>query len=141
MLSAKYQSAVSGFTCTWFAYCGLFSSLSRSAGITSPSNTSSAAPRSTWVTSSEICRPYFSTISSGYPSGCASAFQTLKYGLRTRTASLFGSYDFHMYGPVPGGTLLPVSFFDVLAGTTYANGSASLSRNSGSGAVRWIVSV
>ena len=54
---------------------------------------------------------------------------------------MFGSYDFHMYGPVPGGT----SFFrflgDVLPGTTYANGSASLSRNSGSEAVRWIVSV
>ncbi len=107
----------------------------------SPANTTSAWPFSTAVTSSETWRPYFSTILSGYPSGCASGFQTLKFGLRTSTASLFGSYDCHMYGPVPGGTSLPVSLGVVFPGTTYANGSASLSRNSGSGAVRWIVRV
>src|SRR6185437_8780092 len=99
-LSAKYQSAVSVFTCTWLAYFGLFSSDSRSDGIWSPSNTSLACPFSTWVISSETCRPYFSMIESGLPAGCASAFHTLKYGLRTRTASVFGLYDFHMYGPV-----------------------------------------
>ena len=46
-----------------------------------------------------------------------------------------------MYGPVPGGTLLPVTLSEVLPGTANANGSASLSRNSGSGLVRWMVSV
>src|SRR5690348_768056 len=116
-LSAKYQSAVSVFTCTWLAYLGAFSSDSRSEGIWSPSNTSLAWPFSTSVTSSETCRPYFSMISSGFPAGCASAFHTLKYGLRTRTASVFGLYDFHMYGPVPGGTLLPVIFIEVPDGT------------------------
>ena len=54
---------------------------------------------------------------------------------------MFGLYDFHMYGPVPGGTLLPVSLGDVLAGTANANGSASWSISSGSGAVRLSVSV
>src|SRR5260221_6712562 len=67
VFSAKYHSAVSGLMCTWFAYLGSFSSFSRSDGITSPSNTSSAAPFSTCVTSSEIGSPYFSTIVSGYP--------------------------------------------------------------------------
>ncbi len=118
VLSAKYQSAVSGFTCTWFLNCAPLSSLSRSGGMTSPSNTSSAWPFSTCVTSSEMGRPYFSTIEFGYPTGCAAALHTWKYGLRTSTAALFGSYDFHMYGPVPGGTLLPVSFSEVLPGTT-----------------------
>ena len=80
-------------------------------------------------------------ISLGLPAGWASLLHTLKYGLRTRTASLFGLYDFHMYGPVPGGTLLPVSFSEVLPGTTNANGSASWSISSASGAVRLIVSV
>src|SRR6266581_9085531 len=141
VFSAKYQSAVSVFTCTWPAYFVLLSWLSWSDGIWSPSNTSLALPFCTWVTSSETWSPYFSTISFGYPAGCACALQTWKYGLRTSTAEVFGLYDFHMYGPVPGGTLLPVSFLDVLAGTTYAKGSASLSRNSGSGAVRWIVRV
>src|SRR3954469_18936649 len=132
VLSAKYQSAVSAFTCVWSAYCVPIS-VRRSAGITSPANTTSALPFSTCVTSSVIGRPYFSTIWSGYPSGCASGFHTLKFGLRTSTASLFGSYDFHMYGPVPGGTSFFRFFGDVLPGTTYANGSPSLSRNSGSG--------
>src|SRR5579859_2402389 len=141
VFSAKYQSAVSVFTCTWLAYFGLLSWLSWSDGIWSPSNTSLALPFSTWVTSSETCNPYFSMISFGYPAGCAAALHTWKYGLRTSTASVFGLYDFHMYGPVPGGTLLPVSFIVVPAGTTSANGSASLSMNSGSGAVRWMVSV
>jgi hypothetical protein len=93
------------------------------------------------VTSSETCSPYFSTILFGYPAGCASAFHTWKYGLRTSTASVFGLYDFHMYGPVPGGTLFPVSFGEVPAGTAKANGSASWSISSGSGAVRLSVSV
>src|SRR5262245_23273943 len=107
----------------------------------SPSYTSLASPFSTWVTSSDTCSPYFSTILFGYPAGCACAFHTWKYGLRTSTAWLLGLYDCHMYGPVPGGTLLPVSFGDVLAGTAKANGSASWSISSGSGAVRLIVSV
>ena len=54
---------------------------------------------------------------------------------------MLGLYDFHMYGPVPGGTLLPVSFGEVPAGTAKANGSESWSISSGSGAVRLIVSV
>src|SRR5215472_5488766 len=107
----------------------------------SPSKTSLAWPFSTSVTSSETCSPYFSTILFGYPAGWASAFHTWKCGLRTSTAWVLGLYDFHMYGPVPGGTLLPVSFDDVLAGTTKANGTASWSISSGSGAVRLIVSV
>src|SRR5215469_1395116 len=107
----------------------------------SPSYTSLAWPFFTWVTSSETCSPYFSMISLGYPSGCAWAFHTWKYGLRTSTAWVLGLYDFHIYGPVPGGTLLPVSFSDVLAGTTKANGSDSWSISSGSGPVRFIVSV
>ena len=37
VFSAKYQSAVSVFTCTWLAYLGLFSWLSWSEGIWSPS--------------------------------------------------------------------------------------------------------
>ena len=78
MLRAKYQSAVSGFTCTRLEYFALFSSLSRSDGMTSPSNTSSAWLFSTAVTSSEIVWPYFSTILSGYPSGWASALHSLK---------------------------------------------------------------
>jgi hypothetical protein len=56
-------------------------------------------------------------ISLGLPAGCATLLQTLKYGLRTSTASVLGLYDFHMYGPVPGGTLFPVSLGDVFAGT------------------------
>src|SRR5215469_379005 len=107
----------------------------------SPSYTSLAWPFSTSVTSSETCSPYFSTISFWLPGGCAAAFQTWKCGLRTSTAWVLGLYDFHMYGPVPGGTLLPVSFIEVLAGTTKANGSESWSMSSGSGAVRLIVSV
>jgi hypothetical protein len=46
-----------------------------------------------------------------------------------------------MYGPVPGGTLLPVSFSEVPAGTAKANGSDSWSMSSASGAVRLMVSV
>ena len=138
---AKYQSAVSVFTCTWPAYFGLFSWLSWSDGIWSPSNTSLAWPFWTSLTSSETCRPYFSMISFGYPAGCACAFHTWKCGLRTSTAWVLGLYDFHMYGPVPGGTLLPVSLSGVLAGTAKANGSASWSISSGSGAVRLSVSV
>ena len=46
-----------------------------------------------------------------------------------------------MYGPVPGGTLLPVRCMEVPAGTANANGSASWSISSGSGADRLIVSV
>src|SRR5215469_9168998 len=102
----------------------------------SPSYTSLAWPFSTSVTSSETCSPYFSMISFGYPSGCAAEFQTWKYGLRTSTACVLGLYDFHMYGPVPGGTLLPVSFDEVFAGTAKANGRDSWSISSGSGAVR-----
>ena len=44
---------MSGFTCTCLAYFGLLSSLSRSDGITSPSNTSSAWPFWTAVTQVE----------------------------------------------------------------------------------------
>ena len=61
--------------------------------------------------------------------------------MRTSTAWVFGLYDFHMYGPVPGGTLLPVSFGDVLPGTANANGSESWSISSGSGPVRLSVRV
>ena len=45
------------------------------------------------------------------------------------------------YGPVPGGASSPVGRIGVSAGTTYANGIASLCRNSTSGRVRWIVIV
>ena len=65
VLRAKYQSAVSVFTCTWLAYFGLLSWLSWSDGIWSPSNTSLAWLFCTAVTSLETCRPYFSTISFG----------------------------------------------------------------------------
>ena len=65
MLSAKYQSAVSVFTCTWLAYFALLSWASWSDGIWSPSNTSLASPFCTSVTSSETSRPYFSMISFG----------------------------------------------------------------------------
>ncbi len=61
--------------------------------------------------------------------------------MRTSTAWELGLYDFHMYGPVPGGTLFPVSLGDVLAGTAKANGSESWSISSGSGVVRLSVSV
>ncbi len=57
------------FTCTWLVYFVLFSVLSWSDGIESPSNTSLASPFSTSVTSSETCSPYFSMISFGYPAG------------------------------------------------------------------------
>src|SRR5579875_687185 len=117
VLSAKYQSAVSVFTCTWPAYFGLLRVLRSSDGIWSPSKTSFACPFSTSVTSSETCSPYFSMISFGYSSGWSAAFQTWKYGLRTSTASVFGLYDFHMYGRVPDGTLLPMFFSGVFPGT------------------------
>src|SRR5436305_15215062 len=96
---AKYQSAVSVFTCTWLAYLGLFSWLSWSDGIWSPSKTSLAWPFCTARTSSETWSPNFSMISFGYPSGCACAFHTWKEGLRPSTAWGVGVYDFHLYGP------------------------------------------
>ena len=65
VLRAKYQSAVSVFTCTWLAYFGLLSWASWSDGIWSPSNTSLASPFCTAVTSLETSWPYFSMISFG----------------------------------------------------------------------------
>ena len=46
-----------------------------------------------------------------------------------------------MYGPVPGISLVPESFGGEFAGTMLACGTASLYLNSGSGAVRLIVTV
>src|SRR3981081_2592389 len=89
-LRAKYQSAVSVFTCTWLANFALLSWPSWLDGIESPSNTSLAWPFSTAVTSSETWAPYFSMIWFGSPAGWAVAFHTLKYGLRTSTAWVLG---------------------------------------------------
>src|SRR5438045_2384240 len=132
-----YQTAVSGFTCTWLAYFDE-SSGSRSAGIWS--KTQSAWPFSTSVTSASTVRPNFWTITSGFPCGCASFDHSLKYLLRTSLISLFGLYSEKTYGPVPGGGML-TSFSGVLGGRTNANGTPSLSRNSGSARTRWNASV
>src|SRR5438034_11333485 len=132
-----YQTAVNGFTCTWLAYCDE-SSGSRSAGIWS--NTQSAWPFSTSVTSASTVSPNFWMITSGLPLGWASFDHSLKYLLRTSLMSLLGLYSAKTYGPVPGGGIA-TSLFGVLGGSTNANGTPSLSRNSGSARVRWNVSV
>src|SRR4029077_3759118 len=46
-----------------------------------------------------------------------------------------------MYGPVAGSGFVPMSLFGADFGTASENGRATLSRNSGSGAVRWTVRV
>src|SRR5690348_12145779 len=112
------------------------SSFRRSAGI--GSKTQSAWLFSTAVTSASTESPNFCVITSGMPAGCAAEDQTLKYGLRTSLISLFGAYSVHLYGPVPGGGKLRF-FVGVDAGRMYANGTPSLSRNSGSPCVRWNV--
>src|SRR5215475_7835450 len=126
-----YQVAVSGFTCTRSAYLVLISP-SRSAG--GWSNIQSAVLFSTAVTCASGVYPNFWTIESGLPSGCASADHSLKCGLRTRTICLVGAYVFHMYGPVPAGGMFTLCG-GVLAGSMNANGTESLSRNSGSASV------
>jgi hypothetical protein len=78
-----------------------------------------------------VLSPNFSTIESGLESGCASAFQTLKYGLRTSVICLLGAYCVHLSGPVPGGGIATF-FVGVDFGRMNANGIASWSRNSGS---------
>src|SRR6266536_1087026 len=136
-LNAKYQTAVSGLTCTWSAYL-VEISLSRSDG--GVSNIQSAWPFSTWVTSASAERPNFWMITSGLPFGCASFDHSLKFVLRTSLISLFGLYSTHLYGPVPGGGIW-TSLFGVPVGRMNANGTASWSRNSGSPFVRWNVTV
>src|SRR5436305_1288214 len=130
--------AVCAFTCACEAYFVPIS-FSRSAG--GASAIQSAWPFSIWVTSSSTVRPKLNWIRLGLPSGWAAADHSWKYGLRTITATLLGLYVFHIYGPVPGMGVLPMSCGGVDAGTATANGSASLSMNSGSGAVRWKVTV
>src|SRR5206468_4503847 len=127
---------VSGLTCTRLEYFAELSSPSRSAG--GWSKIQSAWPFWTAVTSASTVRPNFSTIESGFPSGCASFDHSLKLGFRTSLICLFGAYCFHMYGPVPGGGM-STFFVGVEAGRMNAKGTASLSRNSGSAVVRWNV--
>jgi hypothetical protein len=79
-------------------------------------------------------------ITSGFPAGWASFDHTLKYGLRTSLICLVGAYWAHLYGPVPGGGM-STFLVGVPAGRMNANGTASLSRNSGSPCVRWNVTV
>src|ERR671931_1488926 len=114
------------------------SSLSRSAGCWS--KIQSAWLFSTCVTSDSTLRPNFSTIVSGLPSGCASFDHSLKNVFRTSFICLFGAYCTHLYGPVPGGGM-STFFGGVEAGRMNANGTPSLSRNSGSAVVRWKVTV
>src|SRR5262245_17317717 len=79
-------------------------------------------------------------ITSGLPFGCASFDHSLKYGLRTSLIALFGLYSTNLYGPVPAGGIC-TSLFGVPDGRMNANGTASLSRNSGSPRVRWKVTL
>src|SRR5262245_13235565 len=123
--------------CTWLVYFVLIS-VRRSDG--GGSNIQSAWPFSTAVTSASVLRPNFCTITSGLPSGCASADQTLKFGFRTSLIWLFGLYVAHLYGPVPAGGIC-TSLFGVDGGRMNANGTASWSRNSGSAFERWNVTV
>src|SRR6266542_2857418 len=95
---------------------------------------------STAVTWASGVRPNFWTIVSGFPAGCASFDHSLKNELRTSLICVFGAYWTHLYGPVPGGGMLTF-FVGVLDGRMNANGTASLSRNSGSEVVRWNVIV
>src|SRR3954453_8316922 len=125
--------AVSGLTWTWSAYF-VDISFNRSAG--GGSNTQSAWPFSTWVTCASLERPNFWTITSGLPSGCASADHSLNSGFRTSLSALLGLYSAHLYGPVPGGGIF-TSVFGVPVGRMNANGTPSWSRNSGSLLVRW----
>src|SRR6266545_6596474 len=80
------------------------------------------------------------SITSGKPSGCASVDQTRKTRLRTRRNDRPGLYDAILYGPVAGRGVRAARA-GAPAGTTRANGSASLYRNSASGASRWKVIV
>src|SRR6266516_814848 len=79
-------------------------------------------------------------ITSGLPLGCASFDHSLKFVFRTSFICLFALYSTHLYGPVPGGGIW-TSLFGVPVGRMNANGTASLSRNSGSPFVRWNVTV
>src|SRR6266566_5152609 len=99
--------------CTWFGYL-LPISLSRSAG--TGSNIQSACPFSTWVTSASGPNPNFWMITSGFPAGCASFDQTLKYVFRTSLTCLCRLYSTNLYGPVPGGGIVTVLFAS--SGTT-----------------------
>src|SRR6266566_2895890 len=123
--------------CTWFGYL-LPISLSRSAG--TGSNIQSACPFSTWVTSASGPNPNFWMITSGFPAGCASFDQTLKYVFRTSLICLCRLYSTNLYGPVPGGGIV-TAFIGVEAGRMDAKGTASFWRNSGSPFVRWKVTV
>ena len=136
-LKAKYQTAVSGLTCTWSPYFVEISFRRSEGGL---SNIQSACPFSTWVTSASVERPNFWMITSGLPFGCASFDHSLKFGFRTSFICLFALYSTHLYGPVPGGGMW-TSLFGVPVGRMNANGTASLSKNSGSPFVRWNVTV
>src|SRR6266516_1390316 len=114
------------------------SSFSRSAG--GWSKTQSAWLFSTAAYSASTLRPNLSTVWSGFPSGCASFDHALKDVLRTCLICLVGEDCAHLYGPVPGGGMLTF-LVGVEAGRMTANGSASLSRNSGSAVVRLSVTV
>ena len=89
-----------------------------------------------WLTAG----PMVHTISSGYPSGLASRDHSRKRGFRTMWIS-FAEYELIMYAPVAGIGWSPTALGPTLEGVATANGSASLSRKSGSAAVRWNVTV
>ena len=134
VLSAKYQSAVSAFTCTWSAYCvvQLVQPVGRDrCRRRTPRRPGRSRPA---VTSSEIWQAVLLDDLVGVPVGLRVGVPHLEVRVAdehrflvrvVRLPHVRPGARRHVVAGQLRGTCCP--------GTTYANGSASLSRNSGSG--------
>ncbi len=138
MLIAAKSTTGWGLECSW---AGFWSASSwYSAGGTGPKS-QSARPCSIAVTASWVLGTVRHTIEAGFPAGWAAWDHSRKNGLRSKRISVAVTETI-LYGPVPGTVCEPVSWSGVPGGigAEYAK-SVSLNRNSGSGAMRWTVTV
>jgi hypothetical protein len=97
-------------------------------------------PRRTAPTAPAALRSCCTSIASGNPSGLAARDHGRKRGLRVNRTMRWSRTCAMAYGPVAGGRG-PVPGAAVPGAIADADGSASLTGRSGSGAVRWMVTV